>query len=100
MYSVSQEAIARRLRDHGLIKHDNFLRIVSAIRERGEAASKKKHGKIKIKHARKVLNVVGRRLGEAVVSAYRDNEITGPDVSDLLDMKVQFLPEFEKQLFG
>lgn len=100
MYRVSQEVIARKLLQHGFINHHIYERLVVELRQRGEWRKDKRRNQVRIKQATIVLSTVGRRFGKAVVSAYREDRITGPDVSDLLSMKSQFLPDLEKRLVG
>jgi Zn-dependent peptidase ImmA (M78 family) len=96
---VSDDVIARRLFDESLITRTHYEKLLAQFHDRRSLQRKKKQ-KTGPPPARMVLSNVGRTFGREVVDAFHADEITGSDLSDLLGMKTQYLPKFEKELFG
>ncbi len=97
-YRVSREVIARRLADLG------HASMAFYQRKRDEYLSRpvKKpvaKGEFRIPRATFVLRDNGLSFSRLALSAYADDEITGPQLSDLLNMKMDHLARMESVIF-
>jgi len=94
-YRVSEEVIVRKMYDLGFVTRE-FYEAKRA--EYANRARPKPEGEIKVGRARIVAKNNGRLFSKTAVSAFHSGEISGSELSDLLSMKVDHLPQLEAEL--
>lgn len=96
-YRVSEEVIARRVYDLG-IRDRNFYEAkrLEYIHRRPPAHDDSEE--FRIPRATVILNNVGGRFSRAAIAAFHAGDIGGVELSNLLNMRLQFLPSLESKL--
>ena len=97
-FNANREVILRRLltlgRTTGVFyqrKREEFQR---------ESAAYKKPTKVIVPQHQKALASAGNLFANLVLSSYHQDKITASDLSDLLEVKLQYVPKIEQTLFG
>jgi Zn-dependent peptidase ImmA (M78 family) len=94
-YRVSEEVIVRRMYDLDFVSRSFYES------KRAEYASRKppkQKGPVKIPRARIVMRNNGRAFSITAVSAFHSGNISGGELSDLLNMKVDHLQQLEAEI--
>jgi Zn-dependent peptidase ImmA (M78 family)/transcriptional regulator with XRE-family HTH domain len=97
-YRVSEEAIARRLLDLGLAGREFYEHKRNEFLNRKHKPDDDKEMRIPMET--RTLNNVGTKFSRAAVSAFHEGELSGVELSDLLNMRLQHLSKLEKKLLG
>ena len=99
MYGVSREAMLLRLVELGHASWDYYFdRRPYFLQMYEDSQEERQAGKGGPNYYRMKLRDFGRRYVRTVVDAYNSRDITGSDLSDYLDMKVNRLPGLEAEL--
>jgi len=97
-YRVSREVIARRLADLGHASIEFYQEKRAEYLSR-PSKRRRAEGEFRIPWSRIVLRDNGLSFSSLVLSAYADAEITGPQLSNLLNMKMDHLARLELAVF-
>ena len=102
-FKVSQEVIARRLLDLKKVSRSFYSRIRSLCIQGAMLAAQRKEENprknVNIPQQTLVKSRVGVRFSKTAVSAFRNGEIDGSSLSDLLGMKLTHLGKLESSQF-
>ena len=93
IFKISEEAIARRLLDDGLIDQEMYLELRELYQKRWSEFKEEKRQRMRVAesgpsyYVKKVFNN-GYSFTQTVISAFESGAITGRDASNLLDVKI------------
>lgn len=96
-YRVSEQVVARRMYDLSLVSRAFFeAKLLEFANRRTEDVEEPKDSPIP--QPIQVVNNIGSRFSRAAVSAFYSGSINGPDLADLLNMRLQHLDGLEEKL--
>jgi len=98
VYRVSEEVIARRLFDLGLANREFYEQKRAELSHR--KAKPDDEREIRIPMETRTLSSIGVLFSRAAVNAFHEGEISGVELADLLNMRLQHLPKLEKKLLA
>jgi Zn-dependent peptidase ImmA (M78 family) len=97
-YRVSEQVIARRLFDLQIADRLFYDRKIAEFSAREVSDVDESNEEFRIPMETRVMNSVGRRFSRAAISAFHSGSISGPTLSDLLNMRLQHLHNLEQKL--
>ncbi len=97
-FNANREVVLRRLLTLGRTTGEFYQRKREEFQR--ESASYKKPTKVVVPQHQKALASTGNLFANLVLSSYRQDKITASDLSDLLEVKLQYVPKIEQTLFG
>lgn len=97
-YKANREVILRRLLTLGRTTGAFYQRKREEFQR--ESAAYKKPTRVIVPPHQKALASAGNLFANLVLSSYRQDKITASDLSDLLEIKLQYVPKIEQTLFG
>ncbi|MFC1743115.1 ImmA/IrrE family metallo-endopeptidase [Candidatus Riflebacteria bacterium] len=99
LFKVSREVIARRLLTSKFINQEKYLEIREfLIKEWDTIQKKRKSAPGGPPYARMVILNNGKSFSSLVLSTYINGEITGRDISDLLNVNLKNIPKIVSEL--
>ena len=102
IFKVSEEAIARRFLENGIINKARYEELRRAYQERWRAIRDEKRKQMAVNkkgpsfYVRKLFNN-GYAFTQTVISAYRNGAVSGRDASSLLEVKINHLARLSIQ---
>lgn len=97
-YRVSDQVIARRIFDLGIADRAFYERKLAEFALRKTTDSDEAAEEVMIPMETRVMNNVGKRFSRSAVAAFHSGNITGPTLSDLLNMRLHHLSNLEAKL--